>query len=251
MAHPMDSDSKRIEAGSVAALLSLVDQGELISPERQREEEDGEVLFELAREVVESLERGEGVTYKLEGRKIKDRGRYKQPEIKTSWHKKDAPEIEDSPSKPSELTVIPSQLYIPGSNRRTLEDQLSMLGQFNEILGNLVPGLRATIPPAPDMVELIDAHFSASGEALFSGIFEDEDTARLYPARFRTDTVLATGENAPEGGRYPVGVAMLVRRIGVDREIEIQRQAPSAAPFDLFVPLVFEFTQAQVLPQAA
>lgn len=76
-------------------------------------------------------------------------------------------EFENMPSKLSEVAINPNQLFLPNSNRKTLEEQEAMIKRFSKELATKVPGVKAVIEEAPDYVELAFQHLERTGEYLF------------------------------------------------------------------------------------
>lgn len=81
----------------------------------------------------------------------------------------DFPALEELQSRSSEVAINPSRLFLPVSNRRTLEQQSEMVKSFSQELSSRwnIAGARAIIGTMPDYVELTFAHLEATGEYLF------------------------------------------------------------------------------------
>lgn len=83
-----------------------------------------------------------------------------------TWHK-DYPEFEAVHSRGSAVAFNPDNPFLPGSNNKTLEQQLEMVAEYNQELQQRVPGVMAILGEAPDCAELAFTHFKQTGRYLF------------------------------------------------------------------------------------
>lgn len=84
----------------------------------------------------------------------------------STWHK-DYPDFEALASRRSAVAFNPDNPFLPGSNNKTLAEQLEMVAKYNLKLQQKVPGVEAILGQAIDYAELAFAHFKATGRYLF------------------------------------------------------------------------------------
>ena len=84
----------------------------------------------------------------------------------STWHK-DYPQFEAVTSRGSAVAFNPDKPFLPGSNNKTLEQQLEMIAEYNQQLQQRVPGVMAILGEAPDYAELAFTHFKQTGRRLF------------------------------------------------------------------------------------
>lgn len=141
----------------------------------------------------ELTERGYAV-YALTGQSIKTLRDVDKP-FWSTWHQ-DRPELEAMTSRLSEVAINPTQLFLPGSNRKTLKEQERMVKAFSKDLN--VDGVEAVMGEMPDYTELAFSHLDATGVRLFG-----KDFGYNY-ARTKTSTsrsgVAVVGEFDAVGG---------------------------------------------------
>ncbi len=94
----------------------------------------------------------------------------------TTWHK-DYPDFEAQTARASEVAINPDprKVFIPGSNGKTLDQQLRMVSDFSRKLG--VNGAIAEIGGVGDYVGVVAKHLNATGVRLFGEKY-DYDYAR-------------------------------------------------------------------------
>lgn len=97
----------------------------------------------------------------------------------TTWHKdyQDYPDFEAQTARASEVAINPDprKVFIPGSNGKTLDQQLRMVSDFSRKLG--VNGAIAEIGGVGDYVGVVAKHLNATGVRLFGEKY-DYDYAR-------------------------------------------------------------------------
>jgi hypothetical protein len=82
------------------------------------------------------------------------------------WHN-DYPDFEAVPSRGSAVAFNSDKPFLPGSNNKTLEQQLEMITVYNRELQQRVPGVIAILGEAPGYAELAFTHFKQTGRRLF------------------------------------------------------------------------------------
>lgn len=151
-------------------------------------------------EARERLAKERYIIYSLTGQSIKtlkDAGR----PFWSTWHQ-DYPDFEALQSRLSEVAINPSQLFLPKSNSKTLDQQSEMVARLSQDISRKVPGVEAIIGEAPDYVELAFTHLDATGKRLFGKDY-NYDYAR---------TVTAVGSNVADVGSFLAGVGLDVDR---------------------------------------
>jgi len=116
-------------------------------------------------EAREQLAKKRYIIYSLTGQSIKTlkiTGR----QFDTTWHQA-YPDFEARQSRLGEVAINPEQLFLAGSNNKTLSEQLRLVALLSQHLSRKVPGVEATIAGAPDYVELAFAHLDETGNRLF------------------------------------------------------------------------------------
>ena len=113
----------------------------------------------------------------------------------SSWHQ-DYPDFEALPSRGSEVAINPRELFIPGSNRKSLQEQERMVQKFSRELSKKIKGVEAIIGEAPDYVELAFAYLDATGERLFGEKYD------YNYARTKTPTA---GSSVANVGNFDAG----------------------------------------------
>lgn len=111
------------------------------------------------------LERQGRVIVELTGQSIK-RLREQGRKFWSSWHS-EHPDFESRTSRLSEVAINPSELFLPGSNGKTLQEQEKMIADFSKKLGRKVGGVMAIMGEAADYVDLAFAYFDKTGKYLF------------------------------------------------------------------------------------
>lgn len=139
-----------------------------------------EVLLEINRftpEARKALEKKGYLIYELSGQSIRTLRNADKP-FWSTWHK-DYPVLEDMRSRITEVAFNPSQLFIPGSNNKTLKEQEDMVEQFSK--GLKVKGAEAIIGEMPDYVELAFTHLDSTGDRLFGEKYSFNYTRTVTP----------------------------------------------------------------------
>lgn len=152
---------KRI-ADAVTALRKL--RGEDIPLEEVRAE-----IRRFSDEARARLEAEGYFVHTLTGQSIKtlkDAGR----PFWSTWHN-NHPDFETLASRSSEVAIRPDQLFLPKSNGKTLNDQLSRVARVSADLSRQVRGTQVIIGEAPDYVELAYNHLDLTGQRLFGEEF--------------------------------------------------------------------------------
>ncbi len=98
----------------------------------------------------------------------------------SSWHKGAA--IEAVTSMHTEVALNPTALFLSGSNRKTLTEQLAIVSRFNKALGKEVPGVVAKLGGVSDYAELAFAHQRATGDKLFGSKYNYDYTRTTTPS---------------------------------------------------------------------
>lgn len=77
--------------------------------------------------------------------------------------------VEALPSRSSEVAIDPAQLFLPNSNRKTLEEQEQMIRAYSVRLTQEaeIKDIEVVIGEMPDYVDLVFAHHDATGVRLF------------------------------------------------------------------------------------
>lgn len=120
--------------------------------------------------------------------------------IGTTWHQGEAyHDFEALPSRRTEVAILPS-LFLPDSNRKTLNQQLEMVAELSEELEK--DGLKAIIGEAPDYVELTFNHHIATGERLFGEDYNYDYARAVTPVGSR---VASVGDFGADYGLCVVG----------------------------------------------
>ena len=70
-----------------------------------------------------------------------------------NWHKNE-PDLENIPSMKSEVAIKPTALFLPGSNNRSLPEQVEMTSKFSKELSGQIPGVEAVMGGMADYVDL-------------------------------------------------------------------------------------------------
>jgi hypothetical protein len=78
------------------------------------------------------------------------------------WHK-NKPEIEEEPSLISEVSINPQMLFLPDSDRKTMDQQDEMLRAYSEELSRDIPGVKAVWGQVSDFAELATLHTDMFG----------------------------------------------------------------------------------------
>jgi hypothetical protein len=134
----------------------------------------------------------------------------------SSWHKGKV--IEAVTSMHTEVALNPTALFLPGSNRKTLTEQLAMVSRFSSELAKVVPGVTAKMGGASDYSELAFAHEIATGDKLFGSKFnydyartttETSDSDVAVVGHFRVDG-LDVNYWARDGGHSNIWAVPLV-----------------------------------------
>jgi hypothetical protein len=98
----------------------------------------------------------------------------------SSWHKGEA--IEAVTSMHTEVALNPTALFLSGSNRKTLTEQLAIVSRFNKALGKEVPGVVAKLGGVSDYAELAFAHQRATGDKLFGSKYNYDYARTTTPS---------------------------------------------------------------------
>lgn len=167
--------------------------------EKQSTPEAPVEIKRFSQEAREALEKQGFVIYGLTGQSLKtlrDSGR----KFWTDWHK-ELPDFEALGSMRSEVAIIPSKLFLPESNNKTLLQQEAMVEELSQEVGKKVQGVKAIIGEAPDYEELAFAHLDATKEYLFG----EEDYYNY--ARTKTPT---SGSNVASVGSFSADDGLFV-----------------------------------------
>lgn len=89
----------------------------------------------------------------------------------STWHN-NYPYFEALTSQLSEVAIRLDQLFLPGSNSKTLHKQLGMVARKSVDLSRQAGGIQAVIGRSPDYVELAFNHLDATGQRLFGRDFD-------------------------------------------------------------------------------
>jgi len=98
------------------------------------------------------------------------------------------PEFAAVASRKSAVAFDPADFFLPGSNNKTLEQQLEIMDEFNQRLQPKVPGVKAIFGEAPTIEELIFAYYKRTRRYLLglvkgsyvrtlTGVWPDGDLA--------------------------------------------------------------------------
>lgn len=83
----------------------------------------------------------------------------------STWHQGDA--LEQETSMLIEVAINPKTLFLPKSNMKYFPEQLSMVEEFADTIGDEIPGVTAIIGGVSDYAELTFSHKTATGVRLF------------------------------------------------------------------------------------
>ena len=75
--------------------------------------------------------------------------------------------IETISSLHTEVAINPQRLFLPNSNKRTMDVQLAMVAEFSEEIGREVHGTVAILGNDSDYAEVVFAHFTHTRQLLF------------------------------------------------------------------------------------
>lgn len=155
-------------AGAEMARVLREQYGDLPLVSGQIKEAKAKEIKRLTDEQKEALKRlGLSEVIPFSGRSIKVWREEGKP-FWSTWHQEPQfAEFESMSSMLSEVAINPNQLFLPGSNRKTLKEQEEMVEKFSRDLAKKVPGVKAIIGEAPDYVELAFQHLDKTGEYLF------------------------------------------------------------------------------------
>lgn len=118
-------------------------------------------------EAREALTKEGYVIYELNGQSIRTQ-REAGRKFWSTWHADSRyADFETQSSMHSEVAVKPDQLFIEGSNNKTLKQQEALIAKYSTDLGGKVQGVEAIMGDAADYVGLTFAHLDATGERLF------------------------------------------------------------------------------------
>lgn len=162
-----------------------------------------ELLVEVKRfspEARQALEKKGYLIYQLTGQSIKSL-REAGKSFCSTWHK-DYPDFETLPSRHSEVAINPNQLFLPGSNWKTLPEQEVAVAGFSHRLNQNVKEAEAIIGEAPDYVELAFVHLNATGEYLFG---------KKYNFDYARTKTRASGSNVALVGYFDSDNGLVVR----------------------------------------
>lgn len=77
------------------------------------------------------------------------------------------PQFEAARAISSEVAIDPNQLYIPGSNNSTMEEQLGMVADYSNDLSSRIPGVEAVLGgTSADQIALMINYHTATGSQL-------------------------------------------------------------------------------------
>lgn len=142
----------------------------------------------------ELLERRGFSIFTLSGQSVsslKDAGR----KFWSTWHEKYA-DIEQNKSLTSEVAIDSGRLVIPGSNWKSIEEQMGLINAFSDQLASAIPGVQAVMGEIQDYADLVFEYFDRTGGYLL------EQTGENY---IRTKTLVSgsisthIGAGSPEG----------------------------------------------------
>ena len=97
----------------------------------------------------------------------------------STWHQGEA--IEQVRSMLAEIAVNPRNLFLPDSNRKTLDEQLAMVEKFGRKIAGEVKGVTAILGSAADYTELAFAHLNQKEQRLFGKDFDYDYTRTTTP----------------------------------------------------------------------
>ncbi len=115
-------------------------------------------------EAREALEQKGFTIYVLTGKSInihKKEGK----KFRSTWVLDENDPFNDLRSVVSEVAINTDQLFIPGSNDKTLAEQEELVDNQSRELG--IDGVRTIIGEAPDYIDLAFSHFDSTGGHLF------------------------------------------------------------------------------------
>lgn len=156
-----EQDKRGNSLGAKLARLLASDYGDIPFPgdERQRE------VKRFVPEVRKALEKKGYLFYTLTGQSLNSLRDAGKP-FWSSWPEK-CPDFDHETSKLTEVAIDPKQLFLPGSNGKTPEEQLAMVGDFSKRLSIKINGVEAILGTAADYAELAFAHLDATEQRLF------------------------------------------------------------------------------------
>ncbi len=157
-------------SGKAKELLSQV--------EESSEEIEFSEIQRFSAEQKEALKKKGYVIYELTGQSIASLRRQGKT-FWSSWHE-NFPDFEALTSRKSEVAINPINLLIPGSNNKTLAEQLKVVKEFGDGLN--IRGVEAILGQVPDYAELTFAYLDKTGQILFGERFDDH----YYEARTQT-----------------------------------------------------------------
>jgi hypothetical protein len=166
-----------VQAMALASVLAAVKmdgfQDIAIPKEAQAE------IKRFSPEAREALEKEGYVVYSLDCRSIRD-AKEAGRKFGSTWHK-DFPDFEDLPSRKGEVAINTSVLFIPKSNKKTLDEQEEIVAEFSKRLSRKIKGVEAVIGDIADYVELAFLHLDATGENLFGEKYSDDYARTVTP----------------------------------------------------------------------
>jgi len=140
-------------------------------------EKTGDVI-RFSAEQRKGLERKGYLVYSLTGQTIATLRDAGHP-FWSTWHQGEA--IEQVRSMLAEVAVNPRSLFLPDSNRKTLDEQLAMVEKFGRKIAGEVKGVTAILGSAPDYAELAFVHLDQKGQRLFGKDFDYDYTRTTTP----------------------------------------------------------------------
>lgn len=169
-------------------------------------------------EARQELEKRGFMVYELTGRESIKSLREQGLRFWTTWHK-DYPDFEAQTARASEVAINPDpkKVFIPGSNRKTLDQQLRMVSDFSNRLG--IKGAMAEMGGVGDYVGVVEKHLNATGVRLFGEKYDYDYARTVTPTvgsrvalvgHFSAGHGLSVGNGDRDGSGSSVWAAPLV-----------------------------------------
>ncbi|MCX6792326.1 MAG: hypothetical protein NT149_04815, partial [Candidatus Gottesmanbacteria bacterium] len=152
-----------------------------------------------------ALERKGYIIYPLTGQSIASLRDAGHP-FWSTWHKGES--FETLSSLRTEVAINPNRLFLPKSNGKTLDEQLSMVVDFGKEIGGEVTGTTAILGGVSDYAEVAFGHLDRKGQRLFDKNFNYDYARTITPTGefsvaivgcFNDDHGLRVGD-LPQGG---------------------------------------------------
>lgn len=138
----------------------------------------------------------------------------------TTWHKS-YPDFEAQTARASEVAINPDpkKVYIPGSNRTTLDQKLRMVSDFSRKLG--IKGAIAEMGGVGDYVGVVEKHLNATGVRLFG---------EKYNYNYAQTVTPTVGSGVAVVGYFSADDGLGVRSYGRDNGYSLVWAAPLVVP---------------------